>query len=408
MRIRFVIVGIVCCVVLLSSNVVQAEVVEEVAAPETIDKVIEERDSLLYDRGQRSLFPDIHYQYRELLHEWERKIGLEVTLSYDALVQGYFDVGDALGGTAGDLSLSGKWLLFGNKYNKPFSLSFRIRSRHSFSDRTPADFASETGLLWKTVDGFNDSGVQIPNLYFSQLLARKTLTLNYGQFSIDSFVDNHSMRSAKRFFLNQLFSANPTVSFPSFGAGAIAHFEWNDRVSLTGGVSNIQGTEDGQKVDLDLTSTALFETVQASYRFKGLGGRDGRFQVMVWNSDSNSEEELNTGNGLSLTLEHEGVNKDEKILLRYAFSNGDPTNTDVAFLLAFGKQITDYNQFGIGVGAGRSTVSTEWQGVFETYYKIQLAKELILTPDLQLIVGDDGEGGNQLRFIAGIRLGLTF
>ncbi|WP_163335632.1 carbohydrate porin [Desulfopila sp. IMCC35008] len=61
----------------------------------------------------------------------------------------------------------------------------------------------------------------------------------------------------------------------------------------------------------------------------------------------------------------------------------------------------------VGV-AGWSAVSGAWQGVVETYYKIQLSEELIITPDLQLVVGDDVGGENRLHFLAGIKLGLPF
>lgn len=364
-------------------------------------------DTIIYDPTQKSLFPETHYKLRELLHEWERKIGLEVTLSYDAITQGYLDTSRNIGGTAGDLTLNGKWLLFGNKYNKPFFLSFRMRDRHSFTDKTPADFRSEAGLLWGTVDGFNDSGAQIPSFYFSQVLLDEKLQLHYGQFSIDSFFDSHSMRSAKRFFLNQAFSTNPTVNFPSYGAGFIAQWQANDRWYFTVGGSNIQEIEEGKEVDLSLTSEALFESFQASYIFQGVGGKNGKLQIMGWNSDANGEE-LTAGNGLSITLEHGGANKGENYILKYATADGDSTFTETLFFLAYGKEIKTYNHLGIGAGVGKSADTSVWQTVFEMYYKIQLAKELILTPDFQVIIGDGIDNENNIRMVAGLRLGLTF
>lgn len=393
---------------IVTADIRAEEITEETAAADSVDQVIEERDAISYDPTQKSLFPDFHYIIRDKLHEWERKIGLEVSLGYDALVQGYLDNSQDILGTAGDLTLSGKWLLLGTKYTEPLYLTFRIRNRHSYNNEPPSNFRSETGLLWGTVDGFNDSGVQIPSFYFNQNLRRLNLTLNYGQFSIDHFFDSHSMRSAKRYFLNQAFSANPTINFPSYGAGAVAQWEPIEQLNFVLGASNIQGTDQDQDVDLDLTSSALFKSIQGSYLFQGLGGKTARIQIMGWDSDANSEDDFPAGNGISFTLEHDGPSKGEKFLLRYAHADGDSTLTETILMYAYGKEVKKFNHFGIGFGTGKSSNTSDWQSVFEMYYKIQIAKELILTPDLQIIFGNSVDDDNDLRYVAGLRLGLTF
>ncbi len=375
---------------------------------ESIDQVIEERDTILYDPTTKSLFPGTFYKYRNWLLKLEQKIGLAVTLSYDALAQGYADSNLEIGGTAGELALSGRWQLFGSKYDRPFSLSFRIRERHSFSGRTPGAFPPETGLLWGTVDGFNDAGLQIPNLYFSQELADHKLILRYGQYSIDSFIDSHALRGAMRFFLNQIYSDNPTAAFPSYGAGFIAHWRGNNGWSLTGGGSNIQETKQEKAVDLDFGSSALFGSLQTSYTFQGIADKIAKVQLMGWHNSASSEDELESGEGFSLTLEHAGMGKDDQLVFRYAQADGDSTTTDRLFFMAFGKKIKTYNQLGVGVGTGRSADSKEWQSVFEMYCRIQLAKELMVTPDLQMIFGESDTNDSKVRFAGGVRMGLTF
>lgn len=375
---------------------------------ESIDQVIEDRDAIIYDPTTKSLFPGTFYKYPNWLLKTEQKIGLAVTLSYDALAQGYADSEFETVGAAGDLTLSGRWQLFGSKHDRPFSISFRIRNRHKFSGQTLAEFYSEAGLLWGIVDGFNDAGWEIPNLFFMQELVDHKLTLRYGQYSIDSFVDSHALRGAKRFFLNQLFSDNPTALFPTYGAGFIAHWKDSQGWSLTGGGSNIQETKKGEAVDLSIDSSALFGSLQASYTFKGIADRIAKAQLMGWHNSASSEDELESGEGFSLTLEHAGRNKGDQLVFRYAQADGDATNTDKLFFMAFGKQIKTFNQLGVGVGAGRSADSKDWQSVFEMYCRIQLAKELMITPDLQMIFGESDTNDSKVRFAAGVRIGLTF
>ena len=107
----------------------------------------------------------------------------------------------------------------------------------------------ETDLLWGTVDGFNDSGFQIPDFYLNQRLLDDTLSLRYGQFSTKSIIDKHALRGAKRYFLNQAFSNNPTVNLPSYGAGLAANWDPNDNWEITGTLTNVQGGDGDAQVD---------------------------------------------------------------------------------------------------------------------------------------------------------------
>ena len=377
-------------------------------APDSINATIEGRNKLAYDPRRRSLFPEFYYKLRKKRLGWLHKHRIDLTLTYDALAQGYNDRDQSIGGASGDLSLSGRWLMFGDKFNKPIYLSFRFRDRRAFKEYAPSDIQEQTDLLWGTVKGFNDSGFEIPDLYFDQHLFDGDLALRYGQFSIDKFVDKHALRNAKRFFLNQAFSDNPTINFPSYGAGFAVNWKPHENWEIIGGGSNIQSTDGDEQVDFSLDSTALFGTIQVAYNFKGVGDRSGRFQVMGWGSDENEEEDYSAGSGLSFTLEHDGIGAGENYVLRYAQSSDDPTNTDIIIFLGYGKEIRGFDHFGLGVGAGQSSTGNEWQTVIESYYRWQVTKELLITPDVQLILGDDVSGENKIRFVAGIRAGIVF
>lgn len=48
------------------------------------------------------------------------------------------------------------------------------------------------------------------------------------------------------------------------------------------------------------------------------------------------------------------------------------------------------------------------QGVTEIYYCWQVTKELVITPDLQVIIGDGLNGADNMHVVAGLLCGLTF
>ena len=382
--------------------------VEDEAA-DSIGPSIERRDALGYDPTKHSLFPDFYYRYRTWREETTKKIRLETIFSYDMLAQGYADRDWSVGASSGDATFSGRWLMFGHKYNRPVYLSFRLRHRHAYGDLAPSELSSYTGLIWKTVDGFTDAGFQIPNLYVSQELADGRLTLRYGQFSIDNFFDNHKLRSAKQYFLNQAFSGDPSIAFPSYGTGFTVQWQDTGNWDLGIGGSNIQGTDQAEVINFSLTSSALFYTGQGGYNFEGFGKRDARVQLLGWQSKSNDEDELSDGTGVSLTLEQEGGTSGERFVARYAFSDGDAAPVDQLFMLGWGREIRKYDHLGLGFGLGRSAEdSTIWQGIAEIYYRWQVTKELMVTPDLQIIAGEGLEGGDAIQIVAGLRAGISF
>jgi porin len=378
---------------------------------DSVEATIERRDAMDYDPTRRSLFPDFYNKYRSWREEMLQKIGLQATLNYDLLGQRLADGEGNNGASSGELSLTVRWLLAGQKYNRPFYLSFRLRNRHAYTSISPAALGLSNGLFWKTVDGFTDAGFQVPSLYLRQELADGRLILRYGQYGIDNFFDNHGLRSAKRFFLNQMFSNNPSVAFPNYGAGFDVQWLDTSNWDLSFGGSNIQNTENTrmEKVSFSLDSSALFYALQGGYTFEAIGERDTRVQLMLWGNQQNSEVGIPSGKGASLTLEQEGTTATERYVARIAVSEGDAVTVDRLLMLGYGREIRKYDHYGIGLGMGRSSQeSSRWQGVAEIYYRWQVTKELMVTPDLQLIIGRTADQDDNIQIVAGIRGGFTF
>ncbi len=417
MRKKTILYCILSVVLILLCSAVSVSANESFLSPapaeeETSDAIgpsIERRNALGYDPTRHSLFPDFYYRYRSWQESVARKIRLETIFSYDMLGQGYASREQSIGASSGDATISGRWLLFGQKYNRPVYASFRLRHRHAYGDRAPSRLINDTGLIWKTIDGFTDAGLQIPNVYVSQELMDGKLKLHYGQFSINSFFDNHKLRSSKRYFFNQIFSDNPSIAFPSYGAGGLAQWKDDRNWDVSIAVSNMQGTDEEERVSLSLDSSALFYNVQGGLNFAGRENRNARVQLLAWQNKGNQEEHISDGSGVSLTLEHEGRTKGEQFVARYAFSEGEEARVDQLFMIGWGREIRRYDHVGLGFGLGRSSLkNSRWQGLAEVYYRWQVTKEFMLTPDLQIIVGEGLEGGDTLQLVAGLRAGITF
>ena len=82
--------------------------------------------------------------------------------------------------------------------------------------------------------------------------------------------------------------------------------------------------------------------------------------LLTWLSQENSEEKLESGNGISLTLEQAGAPDGERYLVRLAYSDGDTAPVDQLVTLGWGRPFRKYDHLGFGLGLGRSAAVREW------------------------------------------------
>lgn len=384
--------------------------VAETESADAIEPTIRLRDALERDPMRRSLLPDWYGDYSEWRRGLHRRLGLEGALTYDMVTQGYVSDASSFAAASGDLTLSGRWRALGRRLDDPLFLAFRLRYRDNLFGLEPASqVRPRANLLWGTVDGFSDSGFQIPDFYFKRNFFHDRLAVRVGQMTIDSVLDQHGLRSAKRFFLNQAFASNPSVAFPSFGAGFVARIEGSGRWDLTLGSSNVQGTRQDDEVDFNLESEALFSAFQLGLDLDGWGGQPARFQWLGWHSDAIAASGIPEGEGVSLTFEQEGIPEDGRVFARYGFSHGDVTRVEHLVVVGLGRERNSHDHWGIGFGVGKGARGDrEWQGVAECYYRWQVTRELHVTPDLQVIAGDNERGRRPFQVVFGIRGGLSF
>ena len=389
----------------------------EVAAgteADTVEAQIAQRDGLIrkFGGGPNVEWWQLWSRKREELFE---RLGLQMAVSYHALFQGT-PAGDGLTGSAGELTLNGSWYWFGEGKERPVDLRFRLRERHAYNGKAPSELGEALGALWGTTRGFTDAGFEVPDLYFRQRLLNRNLELRYGQMVIDSQFDSHSLRGAKRSFLNQAFAANPAVAFPRFGAGATLRWERDDGLDLTGGFSTVQGTQAGDQVDFSFGSGAMFIALQAGYDFAGWGGDAARVQGLMWYSDAVEEAQLPSGEGFSVTFEQKLEDEQVRTFARYAHSSGGASAVRNLLVVGMGRDCGEADLMGLAVGVGQGSgteVSADgngdWQGVVEWFYRKQGGPHFNVTPDLQILFGDGFRGsGGDVRFVFGLRGSLTF
>lgn len=341
--------------------------------------------------------------------EFMEESGLSWTASYHSVA-----LASALGdgvdfGASGDFTLQGIWRMGERWIENPTELRFRLRHRHSLGGTAASELGPATGTLWGVVDGFSNSGFEIPDFYFRHHFRGPDLEVRYGQLSIDSQFGGHRLSSAKSYFLNQGFASDPAIAFPRFGAGATALLKLDRGYSLGLGTTTVQGTQTGSQVDLDIGSGDLFYGLQLARDFYNKADLARRLQFFAWYSDAIDDADRSSGYGFSFTYEGTLNALDNRAFARFSWSEGGAAPLDYLLTVGYTQSFGDDGIRGLAAGVGRGSSSEQnIQGVVEAFWRWSPVENLTITPDVQLLIGEGYTEGPGVRIVGGVRLGLSF
>ena len=351
-----------------------------------------------------------------LLEEWnearkriQKETGLSWTASYHAVALGSF-LGDGVPvGASGDFTLQGIWKPGYRWSENPTELRFRIRHRHEIGSTSASELGPEIGALWGVVDGFSNSGLETPDLFLRHHFKDPNIEIRYGQLSIDSQFGGHQLASSKKYFLSQAFATDPAVAFPRFGMGLTALLKLDNGLSFGLGTTTVQGTQTGNQVDLKFGSGDFFHALQFAYDFKDADDLARRLQLFLWHSDAVEDADRPDGKGTTLTYEQTLNEAGEKGFVRLSWSDGGAASLDYLLSVGYARPCGEKDLSGIAAGIGRGSDSEkDLQAVIEAFYRWHARENLVVTPDVQLLMGEGFTGGPGIRVVAGVRFGITF
>lgn len=348
--------------------------------------------------------------YRDFRDSLFKRLKLEIGASYDVAGLVVYGGGAPQSGLSGDLTVSGMWLLFGDQWDRPLDLRFRVRHRHALGAQAASEvYDASGGVFWNMIDGFTNAGFEVPDFQLAQHLPTHGIEIRYGQMTIDSQFDRHGLRSSKQAFLNRAFSSNPAVAFPRFGTGATLLWKPKERgLDFTVGATTVQGTQNGNQVDFSFGSSDFFSAFQIGYDFK-VRDNPARIQAMVWHSDAVEEGDAPEGTGGSLTYEYWLESKKDRLFARASWADSAAADADRLISVGFAASRCENDLVGIALGCGReSSGGKDWQGVLEAFYRRQIGHSLQITPDAQLIFGDGLGPDHSVRLVFGLRGELAF
>ena len=325
----------------------------------------------------------------------KKDLGLEIGTSYSALYQystktiTQQNENDAASGV---LEFFGKWNVFhSNEGKNPGYLGFKIKWSHKiFSDIPPTELDNEIGSLWQTTSTFNKQPFSLDQIWWQQSLFNEKVTFRIGKVDQSDFVDFYMYSSAKRFFLNEAFSKNPTIPFPDPGFMGFIKVYPSDIFYILFSLGNLNSDAGEFNIKSFFKERDYFTTFELNLApLAKKIGYDGNYHIVLWHSDRIEEEDIPSSRGFNINL---SKSFDDKwgAFIRYGFSDGKFTDVKQLLSLGFGVvgPLTNPSDFfGLAFAMGEPVDnSLRTQYVFETLYRFQITPIIQFTPDVQFIV----------------------
>jgi porin len=389
-------------------------------SPDSVPKRIEadrvERDTLF-----ELEFMKPYYEWKDRVQE---KYGYTYALDYYPI---FLKASDNLPGTDDDaasavLRFSGFWQLLGRGTDSTGTLVYLVEHRHKYTDNLPSPFSLESlGNVGFIGIPYDDDGWHLTNLYWNQEWANG-FGVAVGFLDVTDWVDVYALTSPWTDFYNFVFSIGAaTMDLPDDAALGFGGGGW-----LAENVYLIAGFEDLNSIPGDpLEGFDTFWNDHEFFKHVEIGWVTANkeqyyldnLHLTLWHADERDEIGVDDGWGAFLSLSQTfggkwllfargGFAEDGGSLLEKSVSVGGgwaPNGIGApgsGHQLGFGANWGEPNDALFGSGL-------DDQYAFEVYYRLQVAKEFAITPDLQLLIDPALNPEEDTIWVYGLRARLA-
>jgi porin len=390
--------------------------------PDTVPKRIES-DRAVKDTLFDLEFMQPYYEWKDQLLE---KYGYAFALDYYTVA---LKASDSLPGAEDDaasavLRFSGYWQLFGRGTATTGTLIYLVEHRHRYTDNLPSPFALESlGNVGFIEIPFTDDGWHLTNLYWLQSWQNGRFEAGAGFLDITDFVDVWALTSPWTDFYNFVFSIGAaTMDLPDDASLGLAAGAWmTDTTYIIGGLEDLNSdpTDPFNGFDTFFNDHEFFKHIEVGWT---TSGREQYYldniHLTLWHADKRDEIGVEDGWGGFLSFSHTfggkwllfargGFAEDGGSLLQRSVSVGGGFAPGGIGAPGAGHQL------GFGANWGRPNdalfgFDLDDQFTFETYYRLQVTKELAITPDVQLLIEPALNPEEDKLWVFGLRARLAF
>jgi len=313
--------------------------------------------------------------------EWKDRLaegGFRFNIDYLALGQttnADLGTGEAASGIA---RFYGSW-----QATEQGSLTLKIEDRHSYTDVAPQFLGLDGGALSITGTAFNDSGLLLTNLFWTQRAKNGSWTLQFGQIDVTDFVDIYGLVSPYSGFQNLSFNTNPTLNAPNPGLGIAGGIKLSENFYAVASVADANADPSDPNFDV-FSDGNLFKSLEFGYT----SGFDRIYfdnvHLTLWHADAADDGSRAEDYGAAFSAAWFVDNK-WMPFFRAGASKGTAALYDRSVSVGLGYYGRNTDLAGLGLNWAEARGIDGDQFTLEAFYRFSISPGLQITPSLQYV-----------------------
>lgn len=373
------------------------------------------------DRAEK----DVLYESKLLkpYFEWQaglkEKYGFSFGLDYTAA---FLKATDSLPGTddyasSGMVRFYGSWELLGRGKDTTGALVYKVEHRHAYTDTPASGFSlGNLGYVGLIEPPFSDQGSRLTNLYWRQSWNKGKIVALGGFLDSTDFVDVFGLGSPWLHFMNFVFSTGvATISLPNEAALGLAAGTWlNDNTYVIGGLedANSDPTDPFEGFDTFFDKNEYFSHIEIGWTTSKERAYLDNTHLTLWHADERKTAGVAGGWGAVFSFSRY-ISKQIMPFLRagYADDGGSLLQKSVSTGIAYQPSPSGNapgNLLGFGANWGQPNKAVFGSGLddqysFELFYRLQVTRELAITPDIQYLINPALNPTENSIFVFGLR-----
>jgi porin len=343
---------------------------------------IPDNDPLLVTPGIDRALADWYALKRRL----DRDHALWFAVNYTALLQGTTASKTGVNSAAGGVfDIYGVWTAFGRGTGWQGVVGFRFADQSRYGRSVvPSRFGAELGSNWGTALAFDSVPFNPIELWWEQHLFDDRVSLRVGKVDATMLFDPLTLSAPFEGFLGHPFNLNSSIGFAAEGFGGALRVTPVKDVYALAGIFDANGT--GRDIGTFFSRQEYLRMLEFGWQPTSSAGK-GDYHVTLWETDARLIAGIPAGRGMTLSAEQ--AFGSWLPFIRYGTASGGATwlktlvAAGVGLRSPFGRKS---DVLGIGVSWGAPLIASQReQSGIEIFYRLQLTRQLAVTPDVQLI-----------------------
>jgi porin len=311
----------------------------------------------------------------------------------------------------------GSWEATGDGKGNSGALIWKIEHRHAYgSNIPPGSLGFETGYIGLYLPPFSDQGTRLTNLYWRQRMKGGKLVFVGGFVDTTDYMDVYMLASPWTGYFNFAFSTgSASIPIPNEGLGLALGGYLNDNYYMIAGFadSNSDPAKPADGFDTFFNDHEYFKHIEIGWNASRETAFLNNVHLTLWHADKRMDAATPDGWGANVSWSR-SVNEHWIPFIRAGYAKDGGSLLEKSISAGFAYQtVSGGNQLGFAYNWGVPNESS-WepeldnQHTFEAFYRIQLWKEIAITPDIQYIRNPALNADDDSLWVFGLRARLAF